>query len=111
MDCSFECSAAVEVNDSGVAPHLYRIAQEALHNAAKHSGGAKIVIRLVQEGWGIALSVEDDGVGFNPDAAHWDGLGLHTMTYRARAIGATLSFSRSEMGGTKVLCTLPASKP
>ncbi len=110
IDCSLEFTEPVELDDIGAAPHLYRIAQEAVHNAAKHSQGRKIVLRLAKSETLLMLAIEDDGIGFSPGEGKTHGLGLHTMKYRARAIGASLAFERSELGGTKLLCTLPLCK-
>ena len=104
--CELECEQPVEIADASAAVHFYRIAQEAVHNAAKHSNGTRIIIRLVLDGTGLILSVEDDGVG-GAAAARSGGLGLHTMKYRARMIGAQLEFRRGVPRGTIVRCHLP----
>jgi two-component system CheB/CheR fusion protein len=114
MPCFFECSEAVHIESSDAATHLYRIVQEALHNAVKHSQGTKVVVRMQCHEGILELSVRDDGIG-PPDPAQLaegGGLGMHTMYYRARIIGAVLSLSRNEEGGATVTCRfpLPASR-
>ena len=58
---------------------------------------------------GLRLRVADNGRGLPPDAAEGEGLGLRTMKYRARLIGATLELLRGTSGGTAVVVTLPAA--
>jgi PAS domain S-box-containing protein len=76
----------------GVALPLYRIAQEALNNVAKHSRAQRVEIRYAAAASRTMLEIEDDGVGFAPGAAsrdreaHW---GLMTMRERAAAAGAS----------------------
>jgi len=110
MPCCFECPVAVHIEDADLAMHLYRIAQEALHNAVKHSNGTKVVVRLAADEKAVQVTVSDDGVG-PPDPQKRPmgsgGLGMHTMQYRARIIGAVLEISKNNQGGTNVVCRLP----
>jgi signal transduction histidine kinase len=99
---------------SEVSVGLYRIAQEALNNVAKHSGATSARIRLLCEdpadGREVRLVVEDNGAGFDRDATPAGRLGLGIMVERAEAIGARLDIS-SELGtGTSVTVVLPASR-
>lgn len=92
------------------ANHLYRIAQEAVHNAIRHSEAADVTIRLDQRGEQVELTVKDDGKGF--DASHHApggdrGIGLHTMQYRANAIGGELRIDSAPGQGTRVVCRAP----
>jgi signal transduction histidine kinase len=90
---------------------LYRIVQEALTNAAKHSKASQVWIRISRKNRIFCCSIEDDGVGFDVKAVETDykrrGLGLIGMQERLNAIGGTLSVD-SELGrGTKILIRLP----
>ena len=67
---------------------LFRIAQEALGNAVRHSAAKQIHLTLHRDGGAIELSVRDDGRGFVPSARS-EGLGLHSMRERAESIGGT----------------------
>ena len=67
VSCRFECDSPVLIHDPNTAGHMFRIAQEAVRNAIKHSGSKNIVIRLDTLDEGLLLSVEDNGVGM-PDA-------------------------------------------
>ena len=84
----------------------YRIAQEALHNAIRHSGASTIKISLSQTPRRVLVEVTDDGRGFSPDAPQ-AGLGLTSMRERAAAIGASLSVSSAPGAGTTVGLSVP----
>ena len=92
------------------ATHLYRIAQEAVNNALRHSQAAEICISLRQNENQIVLEVSDNGVGIDAvDAGVATtrkdrGMGLRTMEYRAGMIGGALHVERREAGGTLVRC-------
>jgi two-component system NarL family sensor kinase len=81
-----------------VADGLYRITQEAVHNALRHSHGQNIWLRIRRGTTRIVLEVEDDGRGFNLRKAG-AGIGLEGMRDRARALGGTLRlYTRPEEG-------------
>ena len=97
----------VQVQDPDVAMHLYRIAQEALSNAVKHSGASAITITLRPMGDTLELRVDDNGRGFSSKAhGKVSGMGQRTMRYRARALGAYLEIEPGPEGGTSVCCHL-----
>jgi len=87
--------------------HLYRIAQEAVQNALKHSGASNIEIELWWRPGDLILSVIDDGQGLAADADTRSGLGMRTMRFRASAIGGRLSITRGVNGGNSVVCEVP----
>jgi signal transduction histidine kinase len=86
--------------------HLYRIAQEAVANAVRHSGAKNIRISLDQKHNEIILRIEDDGKGMPCDLVRSEGMGLRTMGYRAGLIDANLNLCPRSGGGTKVECRL-----
>jgi PAS domain S-box-containing protein len=94
--------------DPSVATDLYRIAQEALGNAARHAEAKRIDVRVVGNGERLSLEIEDDGIGLSPDRADADsgGLGLKIMRHRAAAIGAQFEIAAADSGGTLVRCIL-----
>lgn len=114
VSCHFDCPLPVKVADNSTATHLYRIAQEAVNNALKHSKADKICISLRQNDEQITLEVSDNGVGVGDEAADsrtaisrkGRGMGLRTMRYRAGLIGGTLHVERRQTGGTLVRCEL-----
>jgi signal transduction histidine kinase len=106
--CRFHTQGPVAVQDTAMATHLYRIAQEALTNAVKHSKAQKVSIRLKAGARKLELRVEDDGAGLSTSTRDKaTGMGLHIMDYRARAIGGTLQLSPGRQGGTVVSCCIP----
>jgi signal transduction histidine kinase len=83
---------------------LYRIAQEALNNALKHSQAEHIVLTIEIDPALIRIEVADDGSGFPLTAVRLGGMGLDTMRYRAAAIGARLSIENRDPHGAVVNC-------
>lgn len=89
---------------------LYRIAQEALSNAVRHSGAGAVRIGIHRRGDQVVLTVEDDGRGFNPQRVQADegqGLGLFGMEERAAYVGGQLEIRSDEGVGTQVRATVP----
>ena len=87
---------------------LYRIAQEALHNVVKHSRATATRVELVVEAGELRLTIDDDGVGFDPEAMRANGsLGLVSMRERARFIHGHLSVESHAKKGTRVEARVP----
>ena len=108
LQCRFEGQGLVAVENSAIATHLYRIAQEAVTNAVKHSRARSVRICLRDHAGQLELRVEDNGTGFSSAAQKQSkGMGLHIMAYRARMIGGTLHLKSSRRGGTVVSCCVP----
>jgi len=104
--CKFINNSASIISDKSVALHLYRIAQQATHNACVHSMAINISINLADNGQGVKLTVEDDGTGISSGNNHQlHGMGLHIMKCRAKTIGAVLTISGRSTGGTIVECS------
>src|ERR1700733_494313 len=99
-----EVAPAIELK---MRNHLYRIAQEAVQNALKHSGASSIEIELWFRPGDLVLSVVDDGQGLGAEADVRSGLGMRTMRFRASAIGGKLSITRGANGGNSVVCDVP----
>lgn len=81
---------------------LYRIAQEALNNVAKHSQATQANVLLICEANGMQLSIKDDGQGFLMDDVQPNSLGLNIMRERAEGIQATLQIDSQPQIGTTV---------
>jgi len=106
--CQFRRSGVVQIANEAAATHLYRIAQEAVHNAIKHGEAERVHIRLQTKRNAILLTVEDNGCGI-PDklpAAH--GIGLQIMAHRAAELGGALEVHRGRRRGTVLTCSFPA---
>jgi signal transduction histidine kinase len=106
IPCGFACDTIARV-DPGVALHLYRVAQEAIANAVKHSGATRLMITLREEGPSLILKVEDDGQGFAADVHERTGMGLHNIRHRARAVGGECTMKSTPQEGTSVTCIVP----
>jgi len=90
---------------SSTAHQFYRIAQEAISNAIRHGQATRIDLRVIRIGDRLQLLVQDNGRGMGETPAA-DGMGLHTMRYRAKMIGAELDVGPSAGGGVRVRCSL-----
>jgi two-component system sensor histidine kinase UhpB len=88
---------------------LYRIAQEAVTNAVKHSGGRSLKLALRSAHGAISLTVADDGAGFDTGAAGAT-MGLATMRQRAALLGAVLAIESAPGLGTSVRLAVPAGE-
>jgi signal transduction histidine kinase len=102
----FACSGEGPPPRREAVTDLYRIAQEAIRNAAKHSGAREISVRLDLGVARLVLTVEDDGRGMPSTQTKRSGMGLKIMHYRAAIIGAALEICPRAGGGTAVRCTL-----
>jgi two-component system CheB/CheR fusion protein len=111
IPCRFTSDRPVKIEDNEISTHLYFIAQEAVHNSARHAHARNIEIALEGDGDGggdqITLQVSDDGVGIGPEREIVPGMGLHIMQYRAAEIGATFDVAERDGSGTRVTCSLP----
>jgi two-component system CheB/CheR fusion protein len=106
ITCYFKGEPSLRIANESVARHLYRIAQEAVFNAVKHSHGKRIYIRLTEEHGRITLLIKDDGVGINARKVSDSDMGLHIMRYRASVIDGQLDIRRGPHSGTIVTCVI-----
>ncbi|MET9018899.1 GAF domain-containing sensor histidine kinase [Actinopolymorpha sp. NPDC004070] len=86
---------------------LYRIAQEALQNAAKHANAKNVLVRLDASPTALTLEVADDGVGFDPGASYPGHLGLRSMRERIAELGGTLEIHSAPGEGTRIVARAP----
>jgi signal transduction histidine kinase len=91
----------------GLSICLYRVAQEALQNIARHAQAKTVHIELKQETGRLVLRVHDDGVGF--DAAHIRGLGMVGMEERLRQVGGALQVTSQPGRGTTLIAEVPTA--
>jgi signal transduction histidine kinase len=101
--------------DATAAEHLYLIAQEAVTNAAKHSGARRVVLTLDFAPEGGLLTVEDDGRGLpaspSPSPDPVGGNGLRIMRHRADILGGSLRIDSSPSAGTRIAVAFPVPAP
>jgi signal transduction histidine kinase len=87
---------------------LYRIAQEAINNVLKHAQAREVIMELKRERTALRLTVQDDGIGFDPElTARAGGFGLSGMSERARLIGGALSVKSASGKGCRLTVTVP----
>lgn len=88
---------------------MLRVAQEALHNALRHSGAASVAVTLDKRGAGAVLRVTDDGKGFDPQVIRRAGrhLGLVSMRDRASGVGGRLTVDSAPGKGTTIEMEVP----
>ena len=90
---------------------VFRIAQEALANVAKHSGASRAEIDLIYAPESLTLRVADDGRGFNVAEAPGEGFGLQSMGERASALAGRVEVDSVPGEGTRVECVCPLGAP
>ena len=90
------------------ATHVYRVFQEALNNAARHSGATLVEVRLTRDGARVILEIEDDGAGFR--APERPGLGMISMRERAEILRGSVEFREGSRGGALVRLTVPVEQ-
>ncbi len=86
---------------------VYRLVQEALHNAIQHSEAECVTVEVTESGKALRVCVHDDGRGFDPSAPA-EGFGLLSMRERTELAGGQLDLSSAPGGGTTIIATIPA---
>ncbi len=105
IDCTHDVQSVLP-QEIGIC--LFRVLQEALHNAAKHSGVKRIEVQLHKESDEVHLTIRDLGKGFDVEAAvQGRGLGLISMKERIRLVNGTIEIQSKPMGGTTVHVRVP----
>ena len=91
--------------DKTLATALYRIGQEAVTNAIRHARATTIIVELRSHAQGLILTVEDNGIGFDPAReTRQTGFGLEGMMERANLAGGSLNITSQKGRGTRVTC-------
>jgi signal transduction histidine kinase len=85
---------------------LFRVVQEALQNAIKHSKAKDVSVHLGYDGDGLTVTIVDSGVGFDVEAAWGNGVGLVSMVERLEAIGGTLRIDSRRGEGTRLTASV-----
>jgi signal transduction histidine kinase len=107
LDISITCENVPANLPSAVSLCLFRVTQEALHNILKHSRARTVTLRLVGTPRSTALIVTDDGVGFDPENAVSQGVGLISMRERTEALGGEISVTSRPGHGTRIEVIVP----
>ncbi len=111
VKCTLDCPQPVLIEDSTVARHLFRIAQEAVNNAVKHAKARNLLIKLATEKGAVHLVISDNGKGLPKKNQTAQGIGLQVMKHRAGVIGAELNIDSKPGGGVTVTCNWQMDKP
>lgn len=106
LDVEVHCDGDVDPGSEAVGTHLYRIAQEAMSNAAKHARARSLHLELRRHDDALVLKVADDGEGFTAGDQP-AGMGLRTMRHRSHAVGGVLHIDSRPGQGTRVTCSVP----
>jgi signal transduction histidine kinase len=101
----FVRSGQTRAVDRETATHVYRVFQEALNNAARHSGATCIEVRLALSASSAVLEVEDDGAGFRERTGL--GMGMVSMRERAEILNGAIEFLEGSRGGALIRLTVP----
>jgi PAS domain S-box-containing protein len=113
VSVAYEAADDVAPVDPDAALCLYRIAQEALRNVAKHADAVHVDVMLTRRADGVQLLIGDDGKGFDLAAtrAKAGGLGLVSIDERVRLVGGTVRIDTRIRGGTRVQVEIPERSP
>jgi signal transduction histidine kinase len=107
--CRFQNPGANYGLDPERSLGLYRITQEAIHNAVTHGNAREIDIHLKVSHGHLTLQIRDDGNGFEVGRRKPGGMGLRVMQYRAHSMAGQLKIRSSSNLGTEIQCTVPAA--
>jgi signal transduction histidine kinase len=86
---------------------IYRIAQEALHNAVKHAQATRLILALSDESDALRIEITDNGIGFDPQASYAGHLGIRSMRERTSRLGGSVEISSQPGAGTRVVSRIP----
>ena len=107
---SIEVEGAVDEIPEEFRTCVYRVVQEALTNIARHASARCILIGVAATGDGLAISVKDDGIGFDSRARTRAGLGLLGMAERVKKLGGRLDVVSRPGNGTSIMAHMPLKK-
>ena len=107
INCDYFENGNIELKNQTFALNLYRIVQESVNNAVKHGQAKNIKVRFANSGIYSALTIDDDGKGFDPDQLEGEGMGIQVMKYRTGILGGMLEIKRTEEEWTRVRCIIP----
>jgi signal transduction histidine kinase len=108
IEADFQFHQIPQKLDSDISLTLFRVAQESLHNVAKHSHAKKVRVELVGTADKVLVRVSDDGVGFTTNGNR-TGLGMISMNERTRLLGGIFTISSIPSLGTQVEAAIPLS--
>jgi signal transduction histidine kinase len=112
ISCTFTGPETLPVLSREAELDLYRIAQEAIHNAVQHGAATEVEVKVTLDAEALKLIVSDNGTGFATgklEQRHDRGMGLRIMQYRAAGLNARLEMKSETGRGCTVVCIIPRS--
>ena len=106
-DLAYESGRAAQRHTTEIEGVLYRVVQEALNNAIRHSGASHVDVRISEGDGEVEVVVSDDGCGFDPEASV-EGFGILGMRERAELVAGTLTIESAPDEGSRVVLRVPA---
>lgn len=106
INCQFRCLGEIRLRKPDAPINLYRIAQEAVHNALHHGQATRVTITLKQDEDHLILKILDNGSGLPSGESLNQGLGIHTMRYRIASLGGQMTIANRPGKGVEVACSL-----
>lgn len=109
ITCEMRGELDLSISSPTMANHLFRLAQEAVNNAVKHSGADTIIVQLARDETVLTMSIEDNGKGIGRigSASTGGGMGIHLMRYRATVMGGAFMIRPGADSGTVVEVMVP----
>ena len=111
MAARFETAGAARPLPSRTEVGLYRMAREALSNVVSHARADRVTLRLATTPHEVMLSIEDNGVGFEPSEVAGERYGLVGIGERAKLLGGIASVESSAGMGTRIEVRVPVMSP
>lgn len=103
----YDAETVTKIPDDRIKGYLYRITQEAIHNAVKHSQASEMSIMLIQEPTKVRLIIEDNGIGFDEHDLSHRGKGLYSMQERVSILHGNITISTSPGKGVYIDVRIP----
>jgi signal transduction histidine kinase len=104
----FDSQIAMRELDKRIVTYLFRIAQEALNNAVKHSGATEVIVTVIGNEKMINLLVQDNGIGINlEEPCKTNGRGMNNMCERVKLLNGMINISKGENHGTIISVKIP----
>jgi signal transduction histidine kinase len=107
LSVAFELESLPDTLPTPIALCLYRVVQEALHNASKHGHAHNAKVKLQSQSGLLQLNIVDDGEGFKPGEHRDDGVGLASMSERLRAVDGSVKVASRPGAGTMITVSVP----
>jgi signal transduction histidine kinase len=106
MNARFECVGSGDLDKGESEVILFRMIQECIHNVIKHSDAGTLIVTIYFQSDIVQFCISDDGIGFDPETTEKKGMGLVSLSERARLLNAGLEIQSSKGKGSTVTITI-----